>query len=155
MKEFKLTDQDMRAHGGFQGESGKRGTTSGEGELCGEGWIHAYEHPLLAVFHNPIHVAFPNPRLFLAEGGGQVKREGLMKCGVTELTLTGELSLPVVTREHRVRYGIGAALAVYQDIRFRAWAEGWLHGATGAAATAEAAWGAEAAAWAAREVAWA
>src|SRR3990167_5115621 len=107
MKLYKLTDQDMRTHGGFQWELGKRATASGQGELCGPGWIHAYEHPLLAVFHNPIHGKFQNPRAFVAEGGGRVKREDLTKCGVTELTLTRELSLPVVTLEHRVRYAIG------------------------------------------------
>jgi hypothetical protein len=36
--------------------------------LCGPGWLHAYESPLVAAFMNPIHADFRKPRLFEAEG---------------------------------------------------------------------------------------
>ena len=42
MKYIKLTDRNMRAYGGFQWEIGRKVTTSGEGTLCGPGWLHCY-----------------------------------------------------------------------------------------------------------------
>ena len=149
---YKLTDQDLKTYGGFQWEVGKKYTTSGQGSLCGPGWLHAYEHPLLAVFHNPGGANIVNPRLFEASGGN-ILRDGQMKCGVTELTLIREIPLPAVSVEHVVRYAIGCALAVYRDARFVAWATAWLDGSNReASARASPVWEARAA-QAAREAA--
>ena len=147
---YKLTDQDLKTYGGFQWEVGKKYTTSGQGSLCGPGWLHAYEHPLLAVFHNPGGANIVNPRLFEASGGN-ILRDGQMKCGVTELTLIREIPLPAVSVEHVVRYAIGCALAVYRDARFVAWATAWLDGSNREEA---AAWSAAAAARSAAQAAW-
>ena len=37
MKRYKLTTQDMTTHDGFKWVLGKTYTTSGEGDLCGDG----------------------------------------------------------------------------------------------------------------------
>lgn len=154
---------------------------TGEGELCGPGWIHAYEHSLVAVLLNPIHANFPNPRLWEAEGEIAI-RDGKIKCGCKTLTTISEIQLPAITTEMRVRFGILSAKEVCAFLSWNAWADMWLSGedrtqaaaerarasarasAMAAAEAAEAAAeGARAAvraaaraeAWAAREAAWA
>ena len=67
MKLYKLTDGDGQTMSGTQWGPGVSHSGTGEGELCGPGWIHAYEHPLIAVLLNPIHANIQNPRLWEAE----------------------------------------------------------------------------------------
>ena len=64
---YKLTDENDRTYNDTQWGEGVTHETSGEGKLCGEGWIHAYIDPLLAVFLNPIHACFTNPHMWEAE----------------------------------------------------------------------------------------
>ena len=101
MKVYKLTTQDMTTHGDCRWVRGKTKETSGEGGLCGPGWLHWYSDPLLAVIHNPVHADIQNPRLFAARASGKVKRDSAMKSGSTRLTLTREIPLPVVSTESR------------------------------------------------------
>jgi len=172
---YKLTDKEMRTYNGYQWKLNEWHETSGEGGLCGPGWLHGYEHPWLAVIHNPIHADIVNPRLFECECRGEIEREGLLKCGVTRLRLVRELELPEITGEQRIAYGIYCAKKVYTDEKWNNWADAWLEGkdrsadsaasaASAARAPREAAWAAawaaaraadSAAARAAREAAWA
>jgi len=145
---YKLTTQELTTRNDFQWEVGKTVKTSGKGELCTEGWLHYYQHPLLAVLHNPVHAAIGNPRLWECSVGEKIKRDGFMKSGATELTLLREIVLPVLTTEQRVEYAIRCALAVYEDDRFVKWANDWLSGED------RTEWSAEAARWAAKS-AWA
>jgi hypothetical protein len=152
---YKLTDGDGQTRGGTQWGPGVSHSGTGEGELCGPGWIHAYEHPLVAVLMNPIHAKFKNPRLWEAEGE-VVLRDSQLKCGCKTLTTVREIPLPSITTEMRVRFAILCAKEVCADLSWNAWADRWLSGedrseaAAGAAAlAARAAWAAEAAAWAA------
>ena len=66
-KLYKLTDSCGRTRDGTRWGPGVSHSGTGKGELCGPGWIHAYEHPLVAVLMNPIHANFQNPRLWEAE----------------------------------------------------------------------------------------
>src|SRR3989304_4485465 len=70
MNAYKLTDQQMRTYGDCQWTLGEWKETSGEGNLCGPGWLHFYTHPLLAALLNPIHANIQNPRLFRVEAEG-------------------------------------------------------------------------------------
>lgn len=149
MKLYKLTDQNLQTYKGTQWKNGERKTASGTGDLCSSGWLHAYEHPLLAVLLNPIHANFDDPRLFEAEGKIG-KRDGQLKVGCTELTLTKEIPLPIITTEQRVKFAIACALTVDQSPEFRAWASKWLTGKDRSEEAAKAAWAAREAAWAAR-----
>ena len=154
MRVYKLTDANMRTWGGFQWTLGETRTASGDGGLCGPGWLHAYEDPLVAVFMAPAHVE-GYTRLF--EGEGEIRRrDGPLKCGCTSLRLDREIPMPALTTAQRVRAAILCAMAVRWkgDDRWRAWAQGWLDGknrTAEAAAARAAAWeaAAEAAAWAA------
>ena len=141
IKLYKLTDGDGQTRGGTQWGPGVSHSDTGEGELCGPGWIHAYEHPLVAVLMNPIHANFPNPRLWEAEGEVGL-RNGQLKCGCATLTTTREIPLPKITTEMRVRFAIMCAQEVCACPSWNAWADKWLSGedrseaAAGAAAAA-------------------
>jgi hypothetical protein len=144
---YKLTDPNLVTHRGFTYTPGQwTPTLSGEGNLCGPGWYHAYTHPGLALLLNPIHANYQPCRLWEAEGEIGRTDYGL-KVGVRRLRLSHELMVPTLTSEQRVTFALYAALAVYRTPRFVNWAENWLAGTdrTQAAARA-AAWAAEAAA---------
>jgi hypothetical protein len=145
---YKLTDSCGKTRNGTQWGPGISHSGTGEGGLCGPGWIHAYEHPLVAVLMNPIHANFKNPRLWEAEGEVGL-RDGQLKCGCKALTTVREIPLPAVTTEMRVRFGILCAKEVCADISWNAWADRWLSGEDRTQAAAEA-WAAAASAWAAR-----
>jgi hypothetical protein len=130
-----------QTRGGTQWGPGVSHSGTGEGELCGPGWIHAYEHPLIAVLMNPIHANFQTPRLWEAEGEVGL-RDGQLKCGCKTLTTVREIPLPAVTTEMRVRFAILCAKEVCACLSWNAWADRWLSGedrseaAAGAAAEA-------------------
>jgi hypothetical protein len=48
MKLYKLTDQNAQTMNNTQWGPGVTHETDGRWALCGPGWLHAYEHPLLA-----------------------------------------------------------------------------------------------------------
>jgi len=149
---YKLTDKDDRTQGGCQWGPGVEHSGTGEGELCGPGWIHAYEHPLLAILHNPIHANFDPTTMHLWECEGEIsKRDGQIKCGCKTLRTIREMPVPAVTLEQRVKYAILCALKVNTDAGFSAWAAAWLSGQDRTGQSAERmAWAARAAADAAR-----
>ncbi|MFH0983621.1 MAG: hypothetical protein V2A79_19060 [Planctomycetota bacterium] len=144
MKVCKLTRSDRTTHGGMLWGRGVRNETSGEGELCGPGWVHWYHDPLLAVLHVPIHVCFgPKARLWEAEAEGIIREEGYMKGGSTVLTTIREIPLPVVTLAQRVRYAILCGQVEIGDDCpvWSAWADDWLAGKNrSSAGVARAAW---------------
>jgi hypothetical protein len=159
---YKLTDSCGKTWNDTQWGPGVSHSGTGEGELCGPGWIHAYEHPLVAVLMNPIHANFKNPRLWEAEGEIAI-RDGQIKCGCKTLTTVREIPLPAITTEMRVRFGILCAKEECADLSWNAWADKWLSGEdrtqAAAEAAASAAWAAQAAEAAAyrsaRAAAWA
>jgi len=154
IKLYKLTDSCGKTWGGTQWGPGVSHSGTGKGELCGPGWIHAYEHPLVAVLMNPIHARFRTPRLWEAEGEVGL-RNGQLKCGCKTLTIIREIPLPSITTEMRVRFAILCAKEVCADLPWNAWADRWLSGEdrseAAAGAAAEAAW----AAWAVQAASWA
>lgn len=130
-KLYKLTDEKgkTRAKGNeLQWGEGVTHIAKGVGsELCTDGVIHAYEHPLIAIVLCPIHAAFDELRLWEAEGE-IVAREGQLKCGVKTLTTVREIPVPEITLEQRVRFAISCALEVCQEEYFVQWAQKWLNG---------------------------
>ena len=163
---YKLTDQAMQTHRGYQWTLGEPRQTSGGGDLCSRGWLHAYTDPLLAVLLNPIHANFSDPRLFKGTGTRECREDNGLKVGYTSIVLTEEMPLPEVTLEQRVRFAILCALEVCTEPAFVTWTNGWLDGsdrtlktaaeaaaARAAAAATAAAWAAEAAAARAAEAA--
>ena len=148
MKLYKLTDGDGKTRNDTQWGPGVSHSSTGEGELCGPGWIHAYEHPLIAVLMNPLHADFKNPRLWEAEGEIAI-RDGQLQCGCKTLTTIREIPLPEITAEMRVRFAILCAKDVCAYLAWNAWADRWLSGEDRTQAAAEAARVEAWAAWAA------
>ena len=141
MKKYKLTDQFLKTYNDFQWEIGKKVTTSGNGELCSDGWLHYSHHPLLAVLLNPIHAEIENPRIFEVEAGGEHLDDHGLKGGCTEMTLVKEIELPVFRTTQRVAFAILCAKGVYKDKDWNKWADNWLSGkdrSTASAASAAA-----------------
>lgn len=146
---YKLTDQMLCTHGGYQWALGEWRETDGTGNLCGPGWLHAYSNPLLALLINPVHADIKSPRLWRAEGDGQTRDDRGLKLGFTRLRIIEEMPLPTITNEQRVMFAIRCAIeAGADDPDWMAWA---LHYIDGSDRTKEAA------AWVAREwaAAWA
>ena len=149
MIKYKLTDQKMQTYHGFQWELDKEVETNGEGNLCGAGWLHFYDHPLLALLHNPIHAGIKNPRLFEVEVSGKSKDDHGLKCGYTKAKLVREIPIPKITPVQRVAYGILCAKKVSKSKEWNQWAFNWLWGKDRTYTAADAAAYAEAAAYAA------
>ena len=156
MKLYKLTDEHGRTKNKTQWGPGvtHEATGSPDQHICSNEWIHAYEHPLLAVLLNPIHADFHPPRLWEAEGVVG-KKDGQLKCGCRSLTTVREIPVPEITLQQRVRFAILCAKQVCSDEDWNQWADAWLSGAdrsreaAQAAEEAAAAW-AQAADWAAQ-----
>jgi len=99
--------------------------------LCSEGWIHAYEHPLLAVLHNPIHGNYDPKTMHLWEcktTDKKPKRDGQLKLGVRNLTTIKQISIPAITITQRISYGILCAKEVCTEAVWNKWADNWLSG---------------------------
>jgi hypothetical protein len=165
---YKLTDKDGYTRRGKENQIkwqvGTVKTVGGKGDLCTDQWIHAYEHPILAVLHDPVHGEYGDTtRMWECEtDDGVIKRDGQMKLGTTKLHILREMKKPKVTLYQRIAYAISCSLRVYAEESYVLWAEGWLSGKDrskkSAAKAAEAAEAAEARAaalaeWAAAEAA--
>lgn len=153
---YKLTTKKRMTHDDFSWEIGKWYRTSGNGNLCGSGWLHAYTDPFLAVFLNPIHADIEHPILWEAEGRGKKKTDNGLKVGYTEMRIVKRMRFSKVTKTQRIAFGILCAKEVCEDTEWNEWADKWLSGeyrSKDSAARAEAAWVA-AGAWAAAR-AWA
>ena len=129
MRLYKLTDSKGQTRNETQwGPNVTHSATGGPGQpLCTDGWIHAYEHPLMAVIMNPAHGKYQNPRMWVAEGEIG-KRDGQLKCGCRSLTTMEETPLPAVTTEQLVHFAILVAKQVYSDPGFTIWADNWISG---------------------------
>ncbi|MDD4242899.1 MAG: hypothetical protein PHG08_01170, partial [Bacilli bacterium] len=151
MKIYKLTDQNLQTYNGFQWELGVAAPElPAGGDLCSSSYYHAYTSPLLAVFLNSIHADIENPKMFEAEGFGELADDHGLKVGYKSMVLVKELELPAVTLTNRIAFGILCSLEVYKEPAFVTWAENWLNGTD---RTIEAAWAAARAAWAAARAA--
>ena len=107
-KYYKLTDEKDQTYNQCQWGEGVEHTAPGEGKLCTEGWIHCYDHLLLAVFLNPIHGGYNliTAHLWECEVSGKIKEDRGLKFGVEKLKTLKRISLPIVTQEQRIRLRI-------------------------------------------------
>ena len=150
----KLTNKNMQTYGGYQWVLGEKRTTSGKGGLCGPGWLHCYDSAEVATFMYPHHVAFGTGMLaFEADGAGQTLDDHGLKRGYSEMTLTGQIELPVLTTEQRAEIAIRCSMLVCDDPEWREWAERWLDGSDRSATSAAGAEWADWVAWAAASAA--
>ena len=125
---YKLTDNIGRTRGMTQWGNNVSHTAKGDGkELCSNGFIHYYTHPLLAVLLNPIHADFTYPKLWEAEASGEIIDEALKSVCKT-LTTIKEIPLPEISGVQKIAFGILCAKEVCKDERWNSWADKWLSG---------------------------
>jgi hypothetical protein len=123
MKAYKLTTLDNRTRVGesnemLWGENITHSAKKGEGPLCTDKWIHAYEDPLIAVFMNPIQGQY-NPKtmkLWEVELGGKIRRDGQLKCGAKICTTLKEIPLPIISLEKRVEIARRISIQAYNEL---------------------------------------
>ena len=141
MKVWKLTDEKGQTYRGCQWGEGIEHTTSGKGDLCTAGWLHAYADPLLAVLLNPVHANFASDtmQLWEAEGEGVQRDHCGLKLSFLRLRTLRRVELPQISTEQRVRFAILCTREVYNDSKWVHWAEKWLSDQNRPAARAEAA----------------
>jgi hypothetical protein len=126
---YKLTDANLKTHGGCLWTVGEWRHAAGDGELCGPGWLHCYDDPLVGLMLNPAQAAIKNPRLWRAERDGATLDCYGTKRGTQSLRLTEELVVPVITTEQRVKFGILPAKRVIpENTPWHRWACRWLDG---------------------------
>ena len=141
---YKLTNQNLQTHDGFQWVPGNWKKTSGGGDLCGPGWLHGYCDPLVAIFMNPIHANISNPILWQGEGCGKFLDDRGLKCGFTEMRIIKKIKPYKFTPEKLVEIAIVCAIeSGYNDEDFISWACHWMDGSDRSAEAAEA-WAASA-----------
>jgi hypothetical protein len=126
----KLTHFDRTTYGDCQWIVGEWKETSGDGPLCSDGWIHVYEHgPVLAEILSPLHTDHGNGRrMWRVEIGGETKRDGQSKFGVTRCRLLEELPVPDITPQNRIEFAIRCAKRVCRNEEWNEWADRWLKG---------------------------
>lgn len=125
-KLIKLTDAMHRTRNMTQWGPGITHSGTGNGQLCGPGWIHAYEcSPTVALFLNPIHAKFNPPVVWEAEGKVSL-REGKLKCGCESLTTVRILHVRKPTNIQRIAFAILVAAQNNQNKEWTEWANSWL-----------------------------
>ena len=142
MLKYKLTDQYNTTYGNTKWGISVTHETSGDGELCGFGWLHYYHSPELAVLLNPMHACIVNPKLWEVEATGIHKNDNGLKSGCTKITTIREIPLPEFSIEQKIKFGILCALQVYKDEKFMTWSVNWLNGTDRSGAAARGASGA-------------
>ena len=126
---YKLTSQGLTTYCGFHWKPGNWVETSGDGSLCGSGWLHCYSSPLVAVLHNPMHADIWSPRLWKAEVAGMSESDLGLKEGWTRMRLKSEIEIPKVSKSQRVAYAIYCVQATgFSDPTWAEWANAFLSG---------------------------
>ena len=94
---YKVTDENHQTRNNTQwGPDVSHGPTSGQGELCSSGWLHAYKTAKDAALMYRYHVNFENCVLW--EAGGIVDMESAdLKIGTTVLKTIKIMSFPEIT----------------------------------------------------------
>jgi len=149
---YKLTTSDNKTRKGRTNECtwgpGITHSGTGEGGLCGPGFIHAYLSPELAVLLNPVHADIENPKLWECYVERIDKSDKNLKVGAVSLTTIREIPLPVFTPRQRVVFAVLCAKAALTGLKhpttsftenintFSNWAEKYLSDSADSAAYA-------------------
>lgn len=120
--------QEMTSRNDLKWEMGVPNTITKPGnQMCSDEVLHCYNHPVLAVIYNPIHVDIEHPRLFEINVDEIVATDGL-KFASKSQTLIEELPLPIVTLDQKIEFGIRAVKLVCEEKAWNIWADKWLSG---------------------------
>jgi hypothetical protein len=128
---YKWFRYNLTTYDGFQWEIGRWKSTSGEGELCGPGWLHAFSTPLLAVLHKAGCNIDDYDLLFEVEIEG-IKDESF-KLGATRMRPLRQIEVPTLTIEQHIEYAIRVTQEAMRITNisipiWSEWATKWLDG---------------------------
>jgi hypothetical protein len=138
-KYYKLLSKEMTSHNNTKWEIGVPISILKEGNtMCSDEVLHCYNHPLLAVFLNPIHANIKDPRFFEISVDEIVNTDGL-KFASKSQTLINEIPLPEISTEQRIEIGIKIVKTVNKDKKWNLWADKWLSGENRSITAADAA----------------
>lgn len=127
MKAYKLTDKNGKTKNNTQWGENVRHEVVGNGQrLCSDGWIHFYQHPLLAVLLNPLHANFDDPILWEGITDGELLHESL-KSGAKGFTTQKQIPLPKITTNQKIAFAILCAKKVCSSNVWNTWADNWLN----------------------------
>ena len=125
---YKLTDHQFKTFNNTKWGENITHIAKGRGNaLCTSDCIHVYDHPLKAVFFNPIHARFQKPVLWKCSISGIVARDST-KIGVKACTTIHQVPLPIITTNQRIRAAIYFAQLTKCPTAFSIWAARWLSG---------------------------
>jgi hypothetical protein len=128
MKLYKFVTPDFTTRNNTVWSPSITNTANGEGtELCSDGFLHGYSHPLLAVFLRSLHVPGNNTVLIEVESSESAAHDGLIH-GTKQQRMIRVVETPTITLDQRVEIAIRLALTLDQPESFRAWAGTWLSG---------------------------
>jgi hypothetical protein len=124
----KMLAPDMTSRFDRKWVLGEWQTSSGRGFVGDEGWLSAYEDPLLAAFVNPAHDNYPDPLVFEVEVRGMLL-DDYSSFGATEMRLVRPLPpLRAIPTWQRIRFGILCAFRATRSGKWIVWASNWLDG---------------------------
>ncbi len=125
---YKLVTQQMTTQNDTKWAIGvtNKAKLSGN-KMCSGAVLHCYSDPLLAALFNPIHADIENPVLLKIECSEIINSDGL-KHACKEQTPLEIVTLPVISINQYVAFGIKCALKVCKDSKFIFWANKWLSG---------------------------
>lgn len=90
-------------------------------------WLHAYTHPVLAIFFNRIHNPRTKLHVWACTGTPQVMSpEGRVGC--TKLTTHYVMPTPIITSLTRVRIAMETVRHLYTEGTFNLWSLNWIVG---------------------------
>jgi hypothetical protein len=96
--------------------------------LCTSSWLHAYEHPVLAVLFRKRHInSYYNSYVFW-EGEGEIGITDGTKCGCKEITLNKIVDLPILTERQLIAFVTLLTLRFVHAPAFKKWATAFLQG---------------------------
>lgn len=97
-------------------------------DLCSDAYIHAYESIEIALLMNPIGANFDPKTMQIWNAKGKIiKNKDHSKCGCRSLTTISLVkTIPILTREIRIRFAIFCSLKVYKEQSYVVWAENWI-----------------------------
>ena len=134
---YKLTTRGLATYNNTLWTPGVWKKTSGEGEMCGPGWLHCYSHPELALLLNSGHAELFRPLLWEIEVAGQHTTDGL-KHATTEQRLMRQIPTPPIFEHEAKVFGVLCALKASQEKEelnwqlpnetWATWAENYLSG---------------------------
>lgn len=114
---YKVTDSDGCTRGGTRWGPGVTHHAQGSPaqDINSDGWIHVYEHPVLALIFKSLHSDHAaNPKRIWEAQGTVGKHCGHVKCGCRSLTTVREIAFPDVPLRELVEFAQRAATASYR-----------------------------------------